>query len=148
MSTCSKARHTISELGSQLTDIPALDLAIQGCIEVEQAHFPDRPIYEAAAHMENCAECQAWSADWLDKLYPERAQRRERLAKYCCVSMFDAVTMPEAATKFTFTLFRGEDACWCINEEYVFARFCPWCGLALPSAPFEPDSSSSSSSAV
>jgi hypothetical protein len=139
MTTCSTARPTISALGGQLADTPALDLAIQGCIEVEQAHFPDKPIYEAAAHMENCVECQAWSADWLDKLYPERAQRRERLAKYCCVSMFDAVTLPDAATKFSFTMFRGEDACWCINDEYVFARFCPWCGQALPHGPFEPD---------
>ena len=97
MSTCSKARHTISALGSQLTDIPALDLAIQGCIEVEEAHFPDRPIYEAAAHMENCAECQAWSADWLDKLYPERVIRRARFEKYCCASMFDAATDPPSS---------------------------------------------------
>ena len=139
MTSCSNARQTISALGGQLADIPALDLAIQGCIEVQPAHFPNKPIYEAAAHMENCAECQAWSANWLDKLYPERAQHREQLAKYCCTSMFDAVTMPDAATKFSFTLFRGEDACWCINDEYVFARFCPWCGQTLPPGPFEQD---------
>ena len=134
---CVAARQTITALDRRLADHPALDLAIQGFIHVEEVHFPEKAICEAAAHMENCTPCQAWSAGWLDHLDPVRVTHRARLAKYCCAQMFGAVTDPEAAVKFSFELFRAEDPCWQINEAYAFARFCPWCGHALPSGDFE-----------
>lgn len=135
---CTAARRAISGMRSRVDDDPTLMLALERMIVVEEELFPDRAAYEAAAHAETCAACQDWAASWLDVQYPERVAHRARIGKYCCISMFDAVTGPEAAVRFSFELFRGEDPTWCINEQYAFARFCPWCGQRLPDQPFEP----------
>jgi hypothetical protein len=61
---------------------------------------------------------------------------RERAEKYCCAQMQGAVDGDDG-TKFSFEMFRNEDPCWCINDDYAFARFCPWCGKELPDGSFE-----------
>lgn len=134
---CAQARQTIEALGTQLKDDGILQLAISGAIAVEPKLFSNAALNDAAAHCEHCADCQQWSAALLDSLYPERVAMRERLAKYCCVSMFNAVTDATEAIRFSFERFRNEDPCWLINREYSFARFCPWCGTRLPEQAFE-----------
>ncbi|MEA9585919.1 hypothetical protein VC279_06280 [Xanthomonas sp. WHRI 10064A] len=135
--SCSSARQTVSTMHSQIEADPALKLTLEGAISVEQENFPDRQTYEAAAHVEACPSCQHWLSNWLDTQSPERIEHRERLAKYCCLHMFEAVTDPAAEIRFSFELFRL-DPCWLINEHYAFANFCPWCSKRLPGHAFEP----------
>ena len=138
--TCLAARQTMASMRDRIDGDAALKLTLEGMIAVEEAHFPDRTTYEAMAHIEECAACQRWSASWMDAQFPERVTHRERQSKYCCVHMFSAATHPDAEVRFAFEMFRGEDACWSINEQYAFARFCPWCGQELPNRAFEPES--------
>ncbi len=137
---CAQARQTIEALGTQLKTDEMLQLAISGAIAMEPKLFSDTALNDAAAHCEHCADCQHWAASLLDTLHPERIAKRERLNKYCCVSMFAAVNDASEAIRFSFERFRNEDPCWLINGEYVFARFCPWCSTRLPDQAFESDS--------
>ncbi|MBF5005888.1 hypothetical protein [Diaphorobacter caeni] len=139
IAACTSARQVLSAQRERLRDDAALQLAVTGCIEVERSGFPEQSIFDAALHCEDCAQCQAWAGALLDELNPERVTRRGRVARYCCLSMFDAVTSLDARVRFSFELFRYEDPCWCINGEYVFARHCPWCGTRLPDGAFEED---------
>ena len=106
-------------------------LAVTGCIEPDDDNFSPL-ITQQITHIANCPSCQKW----LDSIDPGRITARERAKKYCCAQMQGAVNA-DAGTKFSFEMFRNEDPCWCINDEYVFARFCPWCGKALPTGAFE-----------
>lgn len=136
---CRTARHTFVQLRSRIDEDATLMLTIEGMIAVEREHFPDEATYVAAAHIEACPACQGWVGSWLDAQFPERVAHRERLQKYCCSHMFHAVVSPDAEVRFSFEMFRGEDPSWCINGDYSFARFCPWCGHDLPNQPFEPE---------
>lgn len=136
---CQHARQVVMRLRPRLDEQPALMMAVLGAIAVEEEHFPDRASFEAAAHIEDCAACGQWREDWLDGEFPERVAHRERVSKYCCSTMVLAVTRPDAGVRFSFEMFRGEDACWLIDDTYAFAHFCPWCGQALPDHPFEPE---------
>lgn len=67
-----------------------------------------------------------------------KTDRERRVNLYCCPGMFYAVAESASQeTKLSFTFFRG-DPCWCINDDYAFIKFCPWCGSHLPNHPFEP----------
>ena len=114
-----------------------LRMALEGLIEIEEGCLENAEAEAAARHVEDCGACRGW----LDDLYPQRrgeAQERARRASlYCCLSMQFAVRDPAAQTRFSFTFFRREDPCWCINDDYCFARHCPWCGESLPDGPFE-----------
>jgi len=120
----------------QIDADPALRMTFEGAILVEEENFPDKATYEAAAHIEACPACQRWLNRWLDAQVPERVTYRERLAKYCCLHMFEAATNAAAEVRFSFELFRLEP-CWLINEQYAFANFCPWCAQRLPGQAFE-----------
>ncbi|WP_369941751.1 hypothetical protein [Xanthomonas medicagonis] len=137
--TCQHARQIMVRLRPRLDETPERMMMVLGVIEVEAEHFPDRVSFEAAAHVEDCTACQQWREDWLDEEFPERVAHRERFSKYCCVTMYRAITHPDADVRFSFEMFRGEDACWLIDDKYAFAHFCPWCGQALPDHPFEPE---------
>jgi len=130
---CHDHQKTVSRFRAQDHDDSILAMALEGMIDIESAAFGDAAVDVAVAHVAECNACQSW----LDELYPVRVQAREKLAKYCCAWMMDAVSNPEAEVRFAFTLFRGEDPCWCINDNYVFANFCPWCGGKLPQRPIE-----------
>lgn len=106
-------------------------LAVSGCIEADDEHFSPL-IAQAINHVANCPACQ----NFLDSIDPSRITARERAKKYCCAHMHGAVD-GDGGTKFSFAMFRNENACWCINDDYAFARFCPWCGKVLPDGPFE-----------
>ncbi|MEA9578730.1 hypothetical protein VC218_07310 [Xanthomonas nasturtii] len=134
--TCSAAREIVMTMQGRIETDPALIMTFGGAIQVEKENFPDKATYEAAAHIEACPSCQCWLGRWLDELSPERAAHRERLAKYCCLHMFEAVTNAAAEVRFSFELFRL-DPCWLINEQYAFANFCPWCAQRLPGHAFE-----------
>jgi hypothetical protein len=133
------ARQVMTRLRPRLDAQPELMMMALGSIEVEAEYFPDRASFEAAAHVEDCAACLQWRQDWLDQEFPERVAHRQRFSKYCCGSMFYAITHPHARIRFSFEMFRGEDACWLIDGMHAFAHFCPWCGQALPDHPFEPE---------
>ncbi|WP_205904734.1 hypothetical protein [Diaphorobacter sp. HDW4A] len=136
---CIAARHVLAGMRDRLRGDALLQLAISGCIEVERSGFPEQAMYEAASHCEGCVPCQAWAGALLDELFPERVVQRQHVARYCCQSMFDTVTCRDARVRFSFERFRNEDPCWCINGEYVFANYCPWCGTRLPCQAFEAD---------
>jgi len=131
--TCKDSQQIVSRYREQDHDDSVLGMALDGMIEIESATFGDAAVDVAVAHVAECSLCQTW----LDELYPIRVELREKLAKYCCASMLDAASNPESEARFTFALFRGEDPCWCINDNLVFAKFCPWCGCKLPQRPFE-----------
>ncbi|MCI2260614.1 hypothetical protein [Xanthomonas indica] len=137
-STCFITRHTLSALRDQIHQRPELVMALEGLIEVEEEHFPDPPTYAALSHLAQCTACQAWSALWLEAQFPESGPWRERVARYCCFSMFEAVTKQDRAVRIGFELFRGEDPTWYLNDA-ICVQFCPWCGQCLPDHPFEPD---------
>lgn len=130
---CKDSQQTVSRYKEQDHDDSVLRFALESMIEVEGAGFGDAAVDIAVGHIAKCSLCQAW----LDDIYPMRIEAREKLAKYCCATMLDAVRNPQAEARFTFTLFRGEDPCWCINDSVVFVRFCPWCGCELPQRSFE-----------
>lgn len=135
---CSAAREIVTTMQGRIETDPALTMTFEGAIQVEKENFPDKATYEAAAHIEACPSCQGWLSRWLDTLSPDRTPHRERLAKYCCLHMFEAVTNAAAEVRFSFELFRL-DPCWLINEQYAFANFCPWCSRRLPEHAFETD---------
>ena len=130
---CKDAQRIVSRYREQDHDDSVLRFALEGMIEVEGAGFGDAEVDVAVGHVAECGLCQAW----LDGIYPIRVEAREKFAKYCCAAMLAAVNNPQTEIRFTFTLFRGEDPCWCINDSIVFARFCPWCGCELPQRSFE-----------
>jgi hypothetical protein len=33
--------------------------------------------------------------------------------------------------RFAWSMSRGEP-CWLINDDWSFAKYCPWCGTKLP----------------
>jgi hypothetical protein len=144
--TCVSMRKILVDYKKQPHDVGLLDLALNGCIEIEAGVFGNAAAEAAAKHISECDAC----VEWLDTLLPPevlvaRQTRQVRLAKYCCIRMFFATNDEDAkrrtgsveTTRFTFERFRGEDPCWCINGDYAFANFCPWCGTALPSRAFE-----------
>ncbi|MCC8627123.1 hypothetical protein [Xanthomonas vesicatoria] len=137
-STCAMARRHIQELHNRPDDDAVLRLVLERMIEAEPEYFPDHASYEAMVHLEACTLCQVWHTTWLDMQSPARVAQRERLGRYCCIHMFDAVTGLEPEVRFSFELFRG-DPCWSINAQPVFARFCPWCARELPQHAFEQD---------
>lgn len=135
---CFTTRHTLSALRDQIDERPELEMALECMIEVEEEHFPDPPTFAALSHLAQCTACQAWRTAWMDAQFPERVVWRKRIARYCCSSMFAAVTKPDRTVRIEFELFRGEDPTWYLNDA-ICVRFCPWCGQRLPDRPFEPD---------
>lgn len=107
-----------------------LAATLDGILELDETQLdPETAAAELAArHIAECPACRRWR----DAKDPARAARRERLARYCCARMAVAIEDPAAPVRFSFTMFRGEDPCWCIGEDWSFARFCPWCGRPLP----------------
>ncbi|WP_295909683.1 hypothetical protein [uncultured Xanthomonas sp.] len=136
--TCFTTRYTLSTLRDQIDERPELVMALECMIEVEEEHFPDPPTLAALSHLAQCSACQAWSAAWMDAQFPERVAWRERIARYCCSSMFAAVTKPDRIVRIGFELFRGEDPTWYLNDA-ICVQFCLWCGQRLPDRPFESD---------
>ena len=108
----------------------AIWLAVSGCIEADDKSFSPL-ITQQITHIANCRSCQ----NWLDFIDPNRITARERAKKYCCAHMQGAIES-DIGTTFSFALFRNVDPCWCINDDYAFARFCPWCGKVLPAGSF------------
>ncbi len=92
----------------------------------------------AWAHFEECAACRAWISAIVP---PSVYLGQSRLARYCCAAMFCAVEewKERGRPRFEFSMFRGEDPCWKIDDAHSFARYCPWCGKKLPDGPFIPD---------
>lgn len=71
----------------------------------------------------------------------EKTPEEKRMEKYCCSSMYYAVTSANPHTKFHFQFFRGENL-WFMGEAPSIgcsdiAKFCPWCGGKLPDHAFE-----------
>jgi hypothetical protein len=130
---CTESRQVIVSYQALEHDKLVLDFALQDMIEIDESTFENAAVRQAATHIATCTDCRAWD----DHRNPERTALTKRAAKYCCSHMFDSVTNPEAQTRFEFSLFRGEDPCWAINEALVFASFCPWCGTRLPNSSFE-----------
>lgn len=132
---CIAAREVLQSLGPALRDDSALRMALEGMIEIEDGILGDSGLEDAARHVEICQSC----TEWLDEYFPDRAERRkaaeQRTSTYCCPSLRHAIYDADAQTRFSFTMFRGEDPCWQINDDLCFARFCPWCGSALPDKP-------------
>jgi len=127
-----KARaDLLDHLSPRATSDPAVWLAVTGCIAADDGHVSPS-LAQQIAHVADCPACQAW----LDVVDPGRVTAREKAQKYCCAHMQGAVNGDEG-TRFSFAMFRNEDPCWRINDDYAFARFCPWCGKALPAGPFE-----------
>ncbi|MCL6532123.1 MAG: hypothetical protein K6U12_02435 [Armatimonadetes bacterium] len=92
----------------------------------------------ALKHIRNCPKCRAW----IHAVIPSEVLRRQRrLSRYCCAAMFVAVEEYKLhrVPRIRFTMFRGEDPCWMIEDYAAFLRFCPWCGKPLPDAPFIPE---------
>jgi hypothetical protein len=86
-------------------------------------------------HLRKCPRCRAWIAT----IVPEAQYHRQaRLTRYCCAGMFCAVEEHDVRglPRFSFDMFRGEDPCWQIDGQNVFAVYCPWCGTKLPDGPF------------
>lgn len=139
-SECVKVRDDLQHCRPTLRDDSVLRLALEGLIEIEDGIFGNSVLEDAARHVEICQSC----TDWLDEYYPDRAERRKaaerRTSTYCCSSMRHAIYDADAQTRFSFTMFRGEDPCWQINDDLCFARFCPWCGSALPDKPADRES--------
>lgn len=106
-------------------------LAVSGCIEPDAENFSPL-IAQQITHVANCRSCQ----QWLDLIDPGRVTARVKASKYCCAQMQDAVNGGQG-TKFSFEMFRNEEPCWRINDDYAFARFCLWCGKPLPAGAFE-----------
>jgi len=93
------------------------------------------PSKKSIEHIHKCKRCH----QWLHAVSPDHTLRRQsRLSKYCCASMYCAVEEYEdrKSSKISFTLFRGEDPCWRISDDYSFLIYCPWCGKELPDKPF------------
>ena len=126
-----KARaDLLDHLSASDSSDSAIWLAVSGCIEANNEDFSPL-ITQQIIHIANCRSCQKW----LDFIDPSRINARELAKKYCCAYMQGAVD-GNTRTTFSFTLFRNEDPCWCINDDYAFARFCPWCGKVLPAGSF------------
>jgi hypothetical protein len=131
--TCELARQTISDYDRQDDcDRFLLSMALDGAIEIKNDTFEDTVIEESARHISKCIECQ----DWLDILYPDRQILRKRVAKYCCIEMFNAIDEADADVRFSYAFYYDEGS-WQINEKFTFARFCPWCGKPLPTGSYE-----------
>jgi hypothetical protein len=129
---CMKARaDLLDHLSPRDTGDSAAWLAVSGCIEADDENFSPL-ITQQIIHVANCQSCQKW----LDFIDPSRITAIERAEKYCCAQMQGAVNGDDG-TKFSFEMFRNEDPSWCINGDYAFARFCPWCGKELPDRSFE-----------
>ncbi len=129
----------MSRMRDRIDDAAALELTGEGMIAVDEAHFPERAMDAAIAHLEGGAARQGCSASWLHARFPERVTHRARPSKYRCIRMFAAATHPDAEVRFAYEMFRGEDACWSINVQDAFVRFCSRCGQALPNHAFEPE---------
>lgn len=132
---CLRARAVLQSCRPTLRDDSVLRMALEGLIEIEDGLLENSLAEDAARHVENCPSC----AEWLDEFFPDRAERRKvsekRTSTYCCSSMRHAVYDADAQTRISFTMFRGVDPCWQINDDPCFARYCPWCGSALPDEP-------------
>lgn len=137
LSQCNAARSVLISYVQRPHNQMVLKMALDDMIEVEDGCLDDDDAENAARHVASCSACQSW----LDEFYPDRAQHRDKLKvrqkTYCCSSMWAAIHDTEVQTRFHFLYFRGEDPCWCINDDFSFASFCPWCGQALPEGPFE-----------
>jgi len=97
----------------------------------------DADSLSARAHLDSCPSCR----DWFDAQVPAAVMRRQtRLSRYCCASMFVASeeTDRRKGVVVSFTIVRDE-ICWMIDGKQTYARFCPWCGQALPDRPFIED---------
>ena len=126
-----KARaDLLDHLSASDSSNSAIWLAVSGRIEANNEDFSPL-ITQQINHIANCRSCQKW----LDLINPSRINARELAKKYCCAHMQGAVD-GDNGTTFSFALFRNEDPCLCINDDYVFARFCPWCGKVLPAGSF------------
>lgn len=110
-----------------------LDLICRGGLENDQSFFVDHEADHAAHHVNECVACQE---NLFPDLFPELVKIQKRMARYCCVNMFDAITNPEAKLRFQLTYFRDEEV-WSINEEFAWVSYCPWCGNKLPNKSFE-----------
>lgn len=134
--SCGEARTTLLFYQRRPHNESVLKMALEGMIEIEDGILDSAEAEAGARHVETCEACTAW----LDDFYPNRAaehSERERLrTTYCCASMQHAINDTDAQTRFKFVTFRGEDPCWAVNEVLCFARYCPWCGKALPDGPF------------
>lgn len=134
---CMKARKVLQSYQPISRDRSILRMALEGLIEIEDGVLENSAAEKAARHVEACSLC----AEWLDEFYPDRAERRKaieaRASTYCCPSLRHAIYDADAQTRISFTMFRGEDPCWQINDDLCFAKYCPWCGSALPDEPAE-----------
>ena len=135
---CVEVRQTITAYAKTDHNETVLSMALEGMIEIEDGVLGDAEAESAARHIETCEACTGW----LDVFYPKRAALREdaerRRRIYCCINMDHAINRTTGRqTTFKFVMFRGEDPCWCINDDYSFARHCPWCGERLPDRSFE-----------
>lgn len=110
-----------------------LALLLENGIEADE-DILTTPALKAAAFLQSCPNGLAWLD--LDRRYPERKQRRERISKYCCFEMFSAVTTPNHLIHISTELGRDSETYWLLNGE-ISIRFCPWCGKKLPKQPFE-----------
>ena len=106
-------------------------MAFEGLVELEPGQLSPE-IDDALNHLYNCDDCQAWHKT----LFPEHHATQARIAKYCCIHMYCAIN-EDTKNKFTLAWFRDEP-CWCMNDDWSFAHFCPWCGKTLPMEGFEP----------
>lgn len=134
--TCKTTREILLEYREQPHNESVLKMALEGIIEIEDGCLKAKDAESAARHVETCSECQSW----FDAFYPKRAAETKRLQQlqstYCCSAMSLSVRQLDEQTRFKFIMFRGEDPCWCINDDICFARYWPWCGERLPDEPF------------
>lgn len=109
---CMKARADLLErLSGCDPNNSEVWLAVSGCIEADDENFSP-VIVQAINHVANCPPCQ----NCLDSIDPSRITARERAKKYCFAQMDGAVD-GDGGTKFSFEMFRNEDACWRINDD-------------------------------
>jgi len=135
---CLTTRRILDAFYKSEKDSSILSLAMDGCIELDEHVFQDVAVKQAIEHLLCCQDCQAWRIASLEPdLFKWRTERKARCKKYCCTSMFMAVTDERVDLNVRFELFRGEDPCWMIGGYYAFAHYCPWCGSTLPDRPFE-----------
>jgi hypothetical protein len=131
--TCHVFRNCLlEEKANPTTNEFSFGMAFDSLQQLEPGQLTSK-IDDALAHLYGCESCKAWHRS----LFPDYHAHLARVAKYCCVNMFAAVNSPDEKTKFTYGWMRDEP-CWLINDDWAFARFCPWCGSALPETDFEP----------
>jgi hypothetical protein len=133
LKACQTARDCLlKEQANPTVDAFAFGMAFDSLQALEPGQLTPQ-IDAALAHLYDCEHCQAWHKT----LFPDYHAHLARVAKYCCINMMCAVNNADEKTKFTYGWIR-DDPCWLINDDWAFAKFCPWCGSALPDGDFEP----------